>query len=72
MVHGALGYTAAELNASRFGVAYNYGSGDGAGVVRQAPLDVAIRPSPCRRVRAEHRAPSTDADFFYLQTKISR
>ena len=28
MVHGALGYTAAALNASRFGVAYNYGSGD--------------------------------------------
>lgn len=29
MVHGALGYTAAHLNASRFGVAYNFGSGDG-------------------------------------------
>ena len=29
MVHAALGYTAAGLNASRFGVAYNFGSGDG-------------------------------------------
>jgi hypothetical protein len=29
MVHSALGYTAADLNGSRFGVAYNYGSGDG-------------------------------------------
>ena len=28
MVHAALGYTAVDLNASRFGVAYNFGSGD--------------------------------------------
>ena len=28
-MHAALGYTAADLNTSRFGVAYNYGSGDG-------------------------------------------
>ena len=29
MLHSALGYTAVDLNASRFGVAYNFGSGDG-------------------------------------------
>jgi hypothetical protein len=29
MLHTALGYTAADLNDSRFGVAYNFGSGDG-------------------------------------------
>ena len=29
LIHGALGYTAADLNASRFSAAYNYGSGDG-------------------------------------------
>jgi hypothetical protein len=29
MLHAALGYTAIDLNASRFGVAYNFGSGDG-------------------------------------------
>lgn len=28
MVHVGVGYTAASLNASRFGIAYNYGSGD--------------------------------------------
>ncbi len=166
MVHVALGYTAAELNASRFGVAYNYGSGDGdpsdgkhstfdnqyplnhafygymdffalqnlhnveatfntvfggglaarvayqgfwliqedtdawynagAGVVRQAALDVAshvggeiditlmgsfwqgrvaLEGGYGRLLAGEYvrsTGPSADADFFYLQTKISR
>ena len=166
MVHGALGYTAAELNASRFGVAYNYGSGDGdpsdgthstfdnqyplnhafygymdffalqnlhnieatfntvlggglaarvayqgfwlvqedtdawynagAGVIRQAPLDVAshvgseiditlkgsfwqgrvaLEGGYGRLLAGEYMrstGPSADADFFYLQAKISR
>ena len=166
MVHGALGYTAARLNASRFGVAYNYGSGDrnpsdgthstfdnqyplnhafygymdffalqnlhnieatfstvlsgglaarvayqgfwlvqedtdawynaGAGVVRQATLDVAshvgsevditlrrsfwqgrfaLEGGYGRLLAGEYvrsTGPSADADFFYLQTRISR
>ncbi len=166
MFHAALGYTAIDLNASRFGVVYNFGSGDGdpndgthatfdnlyplnhafygymdffalqnlhnieatfntsfgggfaaevayqgfwlvhqntdawynagAGVVRQATQDVASHVGSeidiiLRRSLWQERValeagygrfltgqyvrstgPSTDADFFYLQAKISR